>query len=182
MLDGLKKSSSTETDVVTTGAAGVDGVWGVCGVVGVVGLLVPLSPPPPHAAANVTAVNASAATTREGNRMNRAPDWDKVPTPRILSPKHGFPALPGMLNFLAAAFLPAFAARRRAPTLRELLDVLAIVGNHVADVPRVQARVRAGIGNRAAEAHIVANELGSGGILEQVVDVGLAHAEASVDI
>jgi hypothetical protein len=59
---------------------------------------------------------------------------------------------------------------------------LAILVNHLTNLPRMQSRLRANVGNGAAQAYIVADEINSARILQQIIDVGLPNAKASVDI
>jgi hypothetical protein len=60
--------------------------------------------------------------------------------------------------------------------------ILAILVNHLTDFQRVQARLRPDVSDGAAEANIVAHEIDSFGIFEQIIDIGLTDAEAAVDI
>jgi hypothetical protein len=78
-------------------------------------------------------------------------------------------------------FAPAFSTS--TPRLAgRAHDVVAILIDHVADFPRVQPRVRTDVRDRPAEANVIAHEIDTRWIFEQIVNVGLTNAEASVDV
>jgi len=61
-------------------------------------------------------------------------------------------------------------------------DILPVLIDQLADLTRVQPGARSNIGDRSAEPNIVAQDLHTVWILEDVFDVSLTNAEASVDI
>jgi hypothetical protein len=61
-------------------------------------------------------------------------------------------------------------------------DVRSILVDEVTDVARVDAGLRTGVGNGAAESNVIANRIDAGRILEEVVHVCLANPESSVDV
>jgi hypothetical protein len=80
----------------------------------------------------------------------------------------------------ATAPRPLGPATRRATS--DAVDVLAVIGDSLADLDRrfgsVDARVRHG----AAEADIVANNVHSVGIFEHFFDIDLPNAEPPVNV
>jgi hypothetical protein len=60
--------------------------------------------------------------------------------------------------------------------------VLAILVNHLTNFPRVQSRLRANIGDGAAQTDVVTHEINPSRVLEQTIDVGLPNAKTSIDI
>ena len=98
---------------------------------------------------------------------------DDVPT--VAESRGSVPGAQEDLPF--ATLAPAVAsAAGHAP------DILPVLIDQLADLSRVQARARSDIGDRSAEPNIVAQNLHTVWILEDVFDVSLTNAEASVDI
>src|SRR6185503_4525178 len=81
-------------------------------------------------------------------------------------------------QILAAAI--SASARRR--TTRCLVHVFAIFLDHFTNVTRAQTCLRSVVRDGAAEPHIVAHGVDTAGIFEQIVDILLPDAEASIDI
>ena len=81
-------------------------------------------------------------------------------------------------SLAASALLPAVLARfpRRAA------NVLAIFGDDLAHVLRVHSGLWSDVGDGAAEADIIANDVDAVRFFEKIVDVRLPHAEVSVEI
>jgi hypothetical protein len=61
-------------------------------------------------------------------------------------------------------------------------DVRSILVDEVTDMARVDAGLRSGVGDRAAEANVIANRIDAGRVLEDVVDVGLTNPESPVHV
>ena len=77
--------------------------------------------------------------------------------------------------------LPAAAARTLL-SAGGAPDVLLVLVDQLTNVPGVTACLRTGVGYRAAEADIIANDVDAGGILEEVVYICLANPETPVDV
>jgi hypothetical protein len=60
--------------------------------------------------------------------------------------------------------------------------VSAIVFDQLTNFSRVHSRLRSDVGHCAAEPNVIADEVHAFGILEQIIDVQLANAKASVDV
>jgi hypothetical protein len=60
--------------------------------------------------------------------------------------------------------------------------ILAIVFDQMANLERVQSGLRANVGNGAAKPNVVAYEIDTVRVLEQLIDVGLPNAKASVEV
>jgi hypothetical protein len=78
---------------------------------------------------------------------------------------------------------PVLAARAtRAVLASHFPYILSVVFDEVADSCGVLSRLRTDVGNGAAEPDVVTHELGPVGVLEQVVDVLLAHAKPTIEV
>jgi hypothetical protein len=61
-------------------------------------------------------------------------------------------------------------------------DVVTILIDQFAEVLRIQSGLRARVGDRAAEPHVVAHGIHARRVLEQIIHVGLTNSKASVDV
>src|SRR5689334_6036008 len=77
--------------------------------------------------------------------------------------------------------IPSYAFSGSAPdrivAIAELLHVLAILLDGVADLGGALTREGTGVGHRTAESHVIAHDVGALGIGLHIVEVHLLHAE-----
>jgi hypothetical protein len=69
-----------------------------------------------------------------------------------------------------------------AVSARGFVDVRPVFVDQLFDVPRGLSGIHAGVGDRAAEAHVVPKVVDPAGVLEELLDVGLADAKATVNV
>jgi hypothetical protein len=87
------------------------------------------------------------------------------------------------LRPLAGLALAALAAAVFGPASADYPPhILPVLLDQFADLPRVQAGGRSDIGDRAAEADIIADNFDATRVLEYVFHICLADAEASIEI
>src|SRR5215213_1484246 len=65
---------------------------------------------------------------------------------------------------------------------RDAADVLLVGLDQLADLPSFVRRMWTNVGHRATEADVVPHKLDAVRIRQQIIDVGLANTESSVDI
>jgi len=86
--------------------------------------------------------------------------------------------VPSMLT--RATLLPGITLL--AITADEMIHLVTILVDQSLHLLTTHARLRTGIRNGAPEPHIVADEIGTLGIFERILDVCLLHFEVAIDI
>ena len=84
-----------------------------------------------------------------------------------------------------ASVLPGpalLASGALAIAANEMIDLVPILIDETLHVLAARARLWAGIGNSTSESNVVANEVRACRIFQRILDVGLLHLEATVDI
>ena len=77
---------------------------------------------------------------------------------------------------------PLLASGAFAIAANEVIDLVPILIDETLDLLATRARLWTGIGDSTSESNVVTNEVRACRIFQRILDVGLLHLEATIDI